>query len=391
MLREGESLTEDGGRDPVTLFLTGDVMTGRGIDQVFPESSSPELYESYMTSALAYVRLAERASGPIPGRVDHAYVWGDALDELERVGPDARIINLETAVTTSDTPEPKGINYRMHPSNAACFTIAGVDCAVLANNHTLDWGEAGLLETLDTLESRGIPTAGAGRDLHAAQAPAVIELAKGGRILVFGLGLSDSGIPPHWRAGPAQAGVWLVPDISDVTVSEVSRRVAEWRRPGDIVLASVHWGGNWGYAVHPSHRRFARALVDEAGVDVVHGHSSHHPKGIEVHDGRLILYGCGDFLNDYEGIRGHEEFRGDLVLMYFARLAADTGRLMGLELTPLRIRRFRLERTSAEETEWMRGTLANASRPLGTSVRRGEGGRLRLDWQGAERSPSDSG
>jgi poly-gamma-glutamate capsule biosynthesis protein CapA/YwtB (metallophosphatase superfamily) len=61
------------------------------------------------------------------------------------------------------------------------------------------------------------------------------------------------------------------------------------------------------------HRQFAHALIDEAGFDLVHGHSSHHPKAIEVHHGRIILYGCGDFITDYEGIKGYESFRDDLV------------------------------------------------------------------------------
>ena len=63
--------------------------------------------------------------------------------------------------------------------------------------------------------------------------------------------------------------------------------------------------------------QLAHSLLDEAGVDVIHGHSSHHVKGIEVYKGKAILYGCGDFLTDYEGIQGYEEFRDDLVLMYF--------------------------------------------------------------------------
>ena len=115
------------------------------------------------TGILIYVALAEQANGPIPRRVDPAYIWGDALAELEREAPRARIVNLETAVTTSSERAPKGINYRMNPANAACLAAARLDCCVLANNHVLDWGPAGLLETLDTLHALGSRTAGAGR------------------------------------------------------------------------------------------------------------------------------------------------------------------------------------------------------------------------------------
>ena len=70
----------------------------------------------------------------------------------------------------------------------------------------------------------------------------------------------------------------------------------------------------------------------EAGIHVVHGHSSHHFKGIEVYRNRPILYGCGDFLNDYEGIGGHRRFRGELALMYFPILDPATGDLLSLDL-----------------------------------------------------------
>src|SRR5688572_12021430 len=163
------------------LFLCGDVMTGRGIDQILPAPCDPALDEPWVKSALDYVALAEQASGPIPRNVDAAYVWGDALAELERELPEARIVNLETAVTTSAERAAKGINYRMSPANAACLAAARIDCCVLANNHVLDWGRKGLEETLDTLHALGMRTAGAGRNAGQARAPARI----GEHLLVF--------------------------------------------------------------------------------------------------------------------------------------------------------------------------------------------------------------
>jgi poly-gamma-glutamate synthesis protein (capsule biosynthesis protein) len=362
----------------VTLFLCGDVMTGRGIDQVLPHPSDPRLHESYMNSALGYVELAERANGTIPTPVDFAYVWGDALAEFERVRPDARIINLETAVTRSDDWQPKGINYRMHPKNVPCLTAAGVDCCALANNHVLDWGRAGLTESLDSLQRANLATAGAGRNAAEAATPAILELPAGRRVLVFAFCSVTSGIPRSWAASEAMAGVNL---LDDGTVKEVAAEVQRLKRPGDVVVASVHWGGNWGYEIPRRQRRLAHALVDEAGVDVVHGHSSHHPKAIEVHGGRPILYGCGDFLNDYEGIGGREEFRGDLVLLYFATLEAASGRLVRLEMTPLQIRRFRLNRVAQQDARWLRTTLDRECAALGTRVQSTGDERFSLTWQ----------
>ena len=149
----------------LTLFMCGDVMTGRGIDQVLPHPGDPVLYEPYMRSAAGYVELAEKANGPIPKPADFSYIWGDALAEWERVSPDVRIINLETSVTASgEYWRGKGINYRMHPKNISCITAAKIDCCSLANNHVLDWGYAGLAETLETLDKAKVERAGAGRN-----------------------------------------------------------------------------------------------------------------------------------------------------------------------------------------------------------------------------------
>ncbi len=206
----------------------------------------------------------------------------------------------------------------MSPENIGVLTAAAIDCCVLANNHVLDFGRDGLMETLDTLHRAGIKTAGAGRDLVEAQAPAVIGLRGGARVLVFAFGHRSSGIPADWGAGAGSPGVNLLADFSERTLTGLAEQVRSVRRAGDILIASLHWGGNWGYEIGSAERDFAHRLID-IGFDVVHGHSSHHPKAIEVYRDRLILYGCGDFLNDYEGISGYEEFRGDLSLMYLPR------------------------------------------------------------------------
>jgi len=144
----------------IKLFLCGDVMTGRGIDQILPNPCNPRLYEEYMASAEGYVRLAEDAHGDIPRSSPFPYIWGAALPEFERAKSDLRIINLETSITRSESYFPKGINYRMSPENAGCLTSAGVDCCTLANNHVLDWGREGLFDTLETLERLKIKSAG---------------------------------------------------------------------------------------------------------------------------------------------------------------------------------------------------------------------------------------
>ncbi len=366
----------------VTLFLAGDIMTGRGIDQILPHSASPRLYEPYLRDARDYVELAEQVSGPIPRRVDAGYVWGDALEEFRRREPQAKIVNLETSITAGGEPWPgKGIHYRMHPGNAPLLTAAGIDVCTLANNHVLDWGYEGLADTLETLRKAGVRTAGAGNDVIGAEAPAAVEIAENGRVLVFSYGASSSGIPGDWAGATGRPGVNLLPELSAKVAGQIGVTVRKVKRPGDLTVASIHWGGNWGYDISPVHRRFAHLLLDEAGIDLVHGHSSHHPKGIEVHRGKLILYGCGDLVTDYEGIGGYEAFRGELGLLYFVRIDRKTGMLAGLEMAPMRMRRFRLVRTTRRDAAWLRDTLNREGKRLGTRLEMKKDGTLILRWE----------
>ena len=367
----------------LTLFLCGDVMTGRGIDQVLPHPNPPRLFEPYVDSALQYVELAKQANGPVRKPVDFPYIWGDALAELDRVRPDLRIVNLETAVTTSEDCQPKGINYRMHPANIPCITAAGIDCCVLGNNHVLDWGREGLLETLASLETSGIKTAGAGRDLEQAEAPATLEVLGKGRVIVFSFGDASSGVPRNWAASADRPGVNLLPDLSERTAARIAGQIKGVKRPGDVAVVSIHWGENWGYEVPRRQRTFAHALVDLAGVDIVHGHSSHHPKGIEIYKQKPILYGCGDFLNDYEGIEGYEEFRNDLVLMYFPSFEQESGRLVEMTMTPLQIRNFRLNCPTQRDAAWLHKVLDRECRKLGACVKAVNEGRFTLRWGNA--------
>jgi poly-gamma-glutamate capsule biosynthesis protein CapA/YwtB (metallophosphatase superfamily) len=351
----------------VRMTLCGDVMTGRGIDQALPYPSAPQLHESSINSAVDYLRLAERVNGPIPHPLSFRELWGAAAEEL--VSTDARIINLETSITRSEAYVHKGINYRMSPENAACLVAGGIDFCVLANNHILDWGHQGLRETLSVLRNLNIKSAGAGEDLAQARAPAILEIPHKGRVIIFSFACVTSGTPRNWAATPNAAGVNLLPTLCEQAVRELEQRVSQTWQRGDVVVVSIHWGSNWSYAVTESERWFAHELIERAGVSVVYGHSSHHPKAIELYHNRLILYGCGDFLNDYEGIKGYEQFRGDLALMYLVDVDPTSGEVQALDLVPFQLRRFQLVGALRDDVDWLRHTLDRESRKLGTCVR----------------------
>jgi poly-gamma-glutamate capsule biosynthesis protein CapA/YwtB (metallophosphatase superfamily) len=266
----------------------------------------------------------------------------------------------------------------MGPGNLPALTVAKPDVCVLANNHVLDFGRRGLEETLVTLAGAGLPVAGAGRDADEAQRAAAVPLDGGGRVLVVAAGMPSSGVPASWAAGVGRSGVAVADEASEAAAASIVDRVRRARQPGDLVVASLHWGSNWGYDVPRAQVRFAHTLID-GGVDVVHGHSSHHPRPIGIHGGRLVLFGCGDLVNDYEGIGGHERYRSDLRLLHLVSVHAQTGELIGARMIPLRARRLRLEHAAGADVAWLRATLDRVSRPFGAGVDTDDGGALTLE------------
>lgn len=362
------------------LFLCGDVMTGRGVDQALPKSVNPVLYESYVKDARDYLKLAERNSGKIDTPLTYDYIWGDALEIWKRESPNFRFINLETGITTSEEAWPrKGIHYRMHPENVKILTAAHVDHISLANNHIMDWGHRGLIETIETLDKAGIGYSGAGRNEQEAKAPSILDHEKG-RVIVLSYGYHNSGIPPIWEAEGEVPGVNFLHSLDETELGNIKEKVQNLKKAGDVVVFSIHWGGNWGYKIPTKHRKFAHRLIDEAGVDLIYGHSSHHPMGMEVYKEKLIIYGAGDFINDYEGIRSKEEYRGELTLMYFPKVDIGSGKLLSLKMVPMELKKLRLNQASRKDALWLQTTLDREGKELGTGLLIQKDNSLWLKW-----------
>jgi Bacterial capsule synthesis protein PGA_cap len=143
---------DDVGDGLVTLFLCGDVMTGRGVDQVLSHPGDPGLREACAGFARPYFHLAERAKWPDLAADRLSWPRGDDLEVLDDVAPDVRVINLETSITRSGGFAPgKAIHYRTSPGNLPCVAAVGPDACALANNHVLDFGRRGLEDTLGAL------------------------------------------------------------------------------------------------------------------------------------------------------------------------------------------------------------------------------------------------
>lgn len=355
------------------------------MEQALSSSCAPELREAYIKDARDYLRIAEERNGSVDAPLGAAEPWGAVIDLIRQEEAGHLIINLENAVTSDGEYWPdKGIHYRMHPANISVLEAAGVACCSLANNHVLDFDRTGLEETLEHLWAAQIAAVGAGVSRREARKvcylggecpkPAQKLRAAAGKVAVLAVCFPDSGVPQLWAAEEGASGVFLLEEPGEkaaATVVDALRDVPE----ETARLLSVHWGSNWGYQIPEEQRRFARALLESGAVDLVFGHSSHHPKEVEVYRERAILYGAGDLINDYEGIAGHREYRPELGLLYTVEL--QRGAVLRLEATPLRRRRFRLEHASLEDARFLARVLSGDRRI--SEVRVGERGRLAVD------------
>jgi poly-gamma-glutamate capsule biosynthesis protein CapA/YwtB (metallophosphatase superfamily) len=263
------------------------------------------------------------------------------------------------------------------------LTRARIDFCSLANNHVMDWGYGSFGETTKALSAARIAWAGAGRDRSEAALPAILPLARKGRVLVLSMTMLSGHTPAEWWAGEGRPGVYLV-QASDRGFEEVMQSIAGIKKPGDVLIASIHAGSNFGHGIEPAERRFCSRLLEEGGVDLVHCHSSHHVKAIEFRDGKPILYGSGDVINDYEGIPlspARATFCPEFGSIVLATFAAETGRCTSLRLQPTDVHRLRVRRAGREDAARVCAILNRESATFGTRITN-EDGVLAVDLTG---------
>ncbi len=285
-------------------------------------------------------------------------VWKDVLATLWSA--DLALINLECALTRSEEAwrdgEGKAFYFRADPAAVDVLVGAGIDFASLANNHVLDFGAAGLRETIATLDRAGIAHAGAGMDLASAEAPARLE-ADGLRVAV----VACADHPREWAAGPDRPGIRLI-SVGKPDLADVARSLARAREGADIVVLSLHWGPNMRDRPSDAFRSFATAAVD-AGVDIVWGHSAHVVQGIEFHSGRPILYDTGELVDDYAV---DPDLRNDLGALFLVQVTkAGVGEVA---LVPLAITDMRAGRAQGEDRAWLVDRITSLCAELGTTI-----------------------
>ena len=210
-----------------------------------------------------------------------------ALDGLFKQD-DLTVVNLETPITTGGVGAAnKQFVFKGAPEALDALKTAGVDAVNLANNHTLDQGEEGLLDTLDHLSKRGIPYVGAGNNSTEAYSAQYFE-RQGIKIALLGF----TRVMPHsdWMAGAGKPGVASVYDSA-----EALRAIAAAKRKADLVVVVVHWGKERMEQYDKTQQALGRSFID-AGADLVMGGHPHVLQGIEPYKGKWIAYSTGNFI-----------------------------------------------------------------------------------------------
>lgn len=314
----------------MNLLCAGDVMLGRMID----------------------ARLAAEAP---------EQVWGDTLPLFQAA--DVRLCNLECVLTGHGEAwgclpgqEWKTFHFRSDPAHVACLTSAGIQAVSLANNHVLDYQMDGLGEMLAVLEANQIVHAGAGRSLDAARQPALWTW-RDHRIGM--LAITDN--EPQWAATPERGGIWHAA-LEQAEPDQIDA-LQRLRTAADLRIVSAHWGGNAGYRPPGEHQRLAHQWI-EAGAQVVFGHSSHVFRGVELHRGAVILYGAGDFIDDYavDLVERNDE------AMAFQLEYSETLRLERVRMFPCQIGNCQVNRAQGSQAQRIAWRMAELCEERGTAA-----------------------
>jgi len=256
----------------VTLLFSGDVTLGFH-------------YEEYVNEQI------EKG-----GKRDALYGWG-----FQKVAPvttkaDLFVVNLECPFTSRGEKLPKNFNFRASPALIAALFAGGVDVVSLANNHLMDYGEVGLLDTLSALDAAKIAHFGAGRTLAAAREPAIVTV-KGVRFAFLGyFFLGDRNIePPAVIATADTPGVAGHHDDLQLMKKWLAEDIAAAKARADVVIPFFHWGREGKQQPEPYQVELGRLAIDSGAAAVIGSHP-HVLQGIEVYKGAVIAYSLGNFV-----------------------------------------------------------------------------------------------
>jgi poly-gamma-glutamate capsule biosynthesis protein CapA/YwtB (metallophosphatase superfamily) len=290
-------------------------------------------------------------------------IFGDVEPLLREA--DLALINAEGVIAQggyfNDKGEPRPYLFRAHPAAIDVLTRAGIDLVTVGNNHAVDYGPAALTEMLDRLTLAGIDYFGGGHDAADARRPAYRRL--GDTVVAF-VG-ADFTVSAKYRAGRKRAGILYYDAFRDGSredgiVADLKKIHDEARRHAQVVLLSPHWGDNMIDRPAPHLRSLARRLID-VGYDGILGHSAHVFQGVELIDGKPVIYDAGNLVADFGGGgRVHQALAWELEIT-----RAGVTRLAGY---PLQLERNRTDLATGDLRGGILEDLAGFSAELGTEL-----------------------
>jgi poly-gamma-glutamate synthesis protein (capsule biosynthesis protein) len=286
--------------------------------------------------------------------------WGDVLSVFEKA--DLRMANLECVISDRGNPwtvTPKVFHFRTDAKNVEALKIAEINAVSIANNHTLDFEYEAMFEMIKILDEAGIAHAGAGANLEEASRPALWET---NGIKIGFIAFTDN--EPAWEATDQRPGIFYVPiDVEDGRAKKLLEIVRHTRKEVDLLIVSAHWGPNWGYRPRQNHLPFGHALIDQ-GAHIVFGHSCHVFQGIEIYQGRPILYSTADFIDDYAV---DEIERNDESFIFMVEMEEE--KIIKLHLYPTLIRNFQARLAARSEAPKVARKMKNLCAELNTPAR----------------------
>ncbi len=268
---------------------SGSGSTGAASAATAPTASSTTVPPAPLRIAAGGDVIGDRDVGAFIDENGGAAVFANVAPLLSAA--DLAFVNLESPLSDKGTRNTaKDVTFRGRPALIKGLDSAGVDVVSLANNHALDWGSPALVDTIKRLDAAGIAHAGAGADLAAARAPAIVD-TPGGSVAVLAYTLI---LPEGFSAGASRAGV--NPGRTDV--ERVLADISAASKKADRVIVSFHWGTEYTGRASREQRALAHDAVD-AGADLVLAHHPHVLQGMEIYRDKLIAYSLGDFVFDH--------------------------------------------------------------------------------------------
>ncbi len=235
---------------------------------------------------------------------------------------DIAMINLESAVTDGGTPEPKEFHFRAPPAALTALAAAGVDVVTMANNHGVDYGPAGLADTLAAARTPLVSVIGIGADAAQAYAPYLTNV-RGTRVAILAASQVSDRTAAVWAAGQTSPGI-----ATAFAIDRLLAAVQAARARADLVVVYLHWGAE-GQACPTSAQLFLARRLTGAGADAVVGTHAHLLLGAGWLGRGYVAYGLGNFLwwrdNAYSNDTG------------VLTLRVRRHRVVGATLTPARI------------------------------------------------------